>query len=103
MSIRACDEFGSDLFKSGFENGVSLDVLMAQNLIEEIEKGGDYPSFGIAREAALSKFLLSGKEREAYTDFLGRVFGRRRRERERVKKEAFARPSPPIEVYEDGH
>lgn len=100
MSVRACDQLGSDLFKSGFENGVSLNIFLAQDLIDEVEKGGPFPNYAAARDAALDKYLISGKEREAYTDFLGRVFGRRRREKFKEWRE---RPFAPLHAHEDGH
>ncbi len=93
MSVRPCDEFGSDLFKSGFENGLSLDSFLAQDLIDEIDKGGRHPSYQAACDAALDKYLVQGKAREAYTNFLGRVFGRRRREKYKQWRERpFAPP-----------
>ncbi|OGC84647.1 hypothetical protein A3F55_03195 [Candidatus Adlerbacteria bacterium RIFCSPHIGHO2_12_FULL_53_18] len=94
MSVKQCDEFGSDLFKSGLENGVTLDPFIAQNLIDEVEKGRG-PSYQAVCDAALDMYLLEGVERQAFTDFLGRVFGRRRRERQRIRREAFSIPFAP--------
>ena len=95
MKFRENDEFGADLFQSGFEHGLTLDPLLACDLMEEFGqsfRGKDYKDI---RDAALDKFLLAGDERAAYKVFLDRFYQRRAREAKKKKREPFAIPFAP--------
>lgn len=100
MNYKACDELGSNLLDAQTQWACALDHTTAEELIDAICKRYGQMSMELLMDDELDKLGVEGNERHGYKMALGLFFGNRAQVRIIERREAFKRPSPPIEAYE---